>query len=95
MRHCPVCQSPFTPAFRNPHQRYCSSTCRATAGRRRKSARTADRRDGVTTADGVRPGGVAGVAVQCPHCNRPVTVVALLVPPGAATVRLGAGDGRD
>lgn len=91
MRHCPVCQRPFTPGRHNPRQRYCCATCRKLAWRHRKSDRPTDRRGG----DGSRGGAVAGVTARCPHCAQTVTVVALLVPPGAATVHLDTRHGRD
>jgi len=77
---CPVCQTPFTPSPRQPRQRYCSTTCRQAAWRRRQQQPPPPG----TPADHPRleP---PPVAIQgCPHCGKPVAVVALLVTPQAA-----------
>jgi hypothetical protein len=78
-RVCPVCQAPFTPAPRQPHQRYCTTSCRQAAWRRRQ-------RSGPATPPANRSQlEPPQVAIQgCPHCGRPIAVVALLVTPQAA-----------
>jgi hypothetical protein len=77
---CPVCQTPFTPAPRQPRHRYCSATCRRAAWRRRRSQLRP------TDLPPARPPLEPAPAAtrDCPHCHKPVVIVALLVTPQAA-----------
>ena len=102
-RDCPQCGTPFTWTPAAPRQKYCSARCkhrwhRAHGKPRRRRGRKAATRDvarppGATTdvappappAAGPGPGLEAGPA--CPHCRKPVALVAWLVPPAAATVK--------
>jgi endogenous inhibitor of DNA gyrase (YacG/DUF329 family) len=102
-RDCPQCGTPFTWTPAAPRQKYCSARCkhrwhRAHGKPRRRRARKTATRDvarqpGTTTEvaaplppqAGAEPGLAAGPA--CPHCRKPVALVAWLVPPAAATVK--------
>jgi endogenous inhibitor of DNA gyrase (YacG/DUF329 family) len=99
---CPVCGQTFTSTPRQiPRRRYCSERCRKTAWRHRhpthRSHPRAVPRPGAVSPTVPRPGDVsptvpdaslarAEPAARCPHCARPVTVIALLVAPTAAHV---------
>lgn len=77
---CPVCQTTFARTPRQPRRRYCSATCRRTAWRRRQP-RPGTQPD----SRSARPTTEPPVAIRaCPHCDQPVTIVALLVTPQAA-----------
>ena len=100
--HCPVCGQTFTSTPRQiPRRRYCSERCRKTAWRHRHPGHRSRPRDvppavprpGDVPLAGPRPGDIAHEAAtraepaaRCPHCARPVTVIALLVVPAAAHV---------
>ena len=91
-RTCPICWTTFTPANRNTgNHTYCSSRCRAEAGRRR--TRNTDTPGTANTATPPRrthrPEPVA--RRDCPHCGQPVTIVALLTTPQIAGPQLAAG----
>jgi endogenous inhibitor of DNA gyrase (YacG/DUF329 family) len=89
---CLVCGQPFTSAPRQiPRRRYCSERCRKTAWRHRHPEHRS--RPGDVPPAVPRPGDVAHEAAartepaaRCPHCARPVAVIALLVVPAAAQV---------
>jgi endogenous inhibitor of DNA gyrase (YacG/DUF329 family) len=99
---CPVCGQPFTSTPRQrPRRRYCSERCRKTAWRHRHPghrSRPGDVSPAVPRPGDVspavpRPGEIlhasparAEPAAHCPHCARPVAVIALLVVPAAAQV---------
>jgi endogenous inhibitor of DNA gyrase (YacG/DUF329 family) len=100
--HCPVCGQPFTSTPRQrPRRRYCSERCRKTAWRHRHPghrSRPGDVPPVVPHPRDVSPA-VSGPdhipdpsaarpesAARCPHCARPITVIALLVVPAAAHV---------
>ena len=99
---CPVCGQTFTPTPRQiPRRRYCSDRCRKTAWRHRHPGHRSRPRDlppavprpGDVAPAVPRPGDVpdanptrAEPAARCPHCTRPVAVIALLVVPAAAHV---------
>jgi hypothetical protein len=89
---CPVCGQPFTLTPRQiPRRRYCSDRCRKTAWRHRHPGHRSRPRDVPHTVPGPgdvpHAGGVrAEPAARCPHCARPVAVIALLVVPAAAHV---------
>lgn len=100
-RPCPVCGALFTWTPAAPRQRFCSVPCRHQWwNHRRRQATAALSQAGTETApDGHEPrggpprggapraGDGATVAVPaCPHCRKPVAVVAWLVPPAAATI---------
>jgi endogenous inhibitor of DNA gyrase (YacG/DUF329 family) len=100
-RDCPQCGAPFTWTPAAPRQKYCSARCkhrwhRAHGKPRRRRSRKA------ATRDVARPPGLATEAASpappgpgpdleagpaCPHCRKPVALVAWLVPPAAATVK--------
>ena len=90
--HCPVCGQPFTSTPRQrPRRRYCSERCRKTAWRHRHPGHRSRPRDVPPAVP--RPGEIlhasparAEPAARCPHCARPVAVIALLVVPAAAQV---------
>ena len=102
-RDCPQCGSPFTWTPAAPRQKYCSPRCkhrwhRAHGQPRRRRGRKAATRDvaGPSAATnenaslsppaaGTGPGLAAEPA--CPHCRKPVALVAWLVPPAAAAVK--------
>ena len=92
-RDCPACGTPFTWTPAAPRQRFCSTPCRQRwwdRTRRRRSRRQPDDPHGHdqrrAADDPRRPGDAAIAAVPaCPHCRKPVAIVAWLVPP-AATV---------
>jgi endogenous inhibitor of DNA gyrase (YacG/DUF329 family) len=77
-RTCPLCWTPFTV----PGQRkkiYCSDNCRRAAYERRKQ----DLHSRPAGADSPRP--PQSVAERdCPHCGKPVVIVALLTTSQAA-----------
>lgn len=89
---CPVCGQPFTSTPRQrPRRRYCSERCRKTAWRHRHPGHRS--RPGDVSPAVPRPGEIlhasparAEPAARCPHCARPVAVIALLVVPAAAHV---------
>ena len=79
---CPVCGQPFTSTPRQrPRRRYCSERCRKTAWRHRHPGHRS-RPGEILHASPAR----AEPAARCPHCARPVAVIALLVVPAAAQV---------
>lgn len=93
---CPVCQDEFL-AEPRLRQVYCSPRCRAEADRRRGAARDLERarRLGENTPQGAAPAALATVfrggdtlapaaTRNCPHCQQPITIVALLATPEAA-----------
>ena len=99
---CPVCGQTFTPTPRHiPRRRYCSDRCRKTAWRHRHPGHRSRPRDlppAVPRPGDVAPA-ISGPdhipdanptraepAARCPHCTRPVAVIALLVVPAAAHV---------
>ena len=102
-RECPACGTLFTWTPAAPRQKYCSARCkhrwhRAHGKPRRRRSRKAATRDvarpPAATTDvappsppqaGTGDGLTAGPA--CPHCRKPVALVAWLVPPAAASVK--------
>ena len=101
-RDCPQCGSPFTWTTAAPRQKYCSTRCKhrwhqaRRKPRRRRRGRQDPARDlarppapathvAPATQAGPEPGLTAGPA--CPHCRKPVALVAWLVPPAAASVK--------
>jgi endogenous inhibitor of DNA gyrase (YacG/DUF329 family) len=93
-RTCPACGTPFTWTTAAPRQRFCSTPCRQRwwdrSQRRRSRRRRDDPRDHDPrrTADdpGEKPRGTLAAEPTCPHCRKPVAIVAWLVPPTAASV---------
>jgi hypothetical protein len=97
MHTCPVCQAEFA-AEPSVRQIYCSPACRIEQEKRRDQARDAERARRLgespartslarpTPARATRqPEPLAPAATRdCPHCGRPVTIVALLATPEAA-----------
>lgn len=91
---CPVCEGEFL-AEPRLRQLYCSPTCRSEADRRRGAVRDAERarRLGESAAPTQPPGPAAfrggdtlapAATRNCPHCQQPITIVALLATPEAA-----------
>lgn len=81
-RTCPVCWNDFTVTATQAHKHtYCSSRCRAAAGRRRAHSNTA-LPDQQPAQAPVLPQPAAHR--DCPHCGGPITIVALLTTPEAA-----------
>jgi hypothetical protein len=91
---CPVCQCTFTV---NPRLRqvYCSPNCRRDAEKQRNQARDEQRaiRLGEQQRTASEPPSIPTRAEEaltptsirnCPHCDQPVTIVALLATPEAA-----------
>lgn len=79
-RPCPICWTTFTPTARK--HTYCSSRCRAEAGRRRNRANTTNQPTPPTTPKPYQPEPAA--LRECPHCGQPITIVALLTTPQVA-----------
>jgi len=81
-RECPSCGTEFTWTTAAPRQRFCSTPCRQRwwdRSRRRRGRQPGD--------DPRGPDGTTLAAVPaCPHCRKPVAIVAWLVPPAAASV---------
>ena len=98
-RACPVCGTAFTWTSASPRQKYCSTRCAQLcwerAHRRRSQRQPAagdpGRHDDQARHDDDprRPDGngqpPAAIAA-CPHCRKPVAIVAWLIPPAAATI---------
>lgn len=98
-RACPVCGTAFTWTSASPRQKYCSTRCAQLcwerAHRRRSQRQPAagdpGRHDDQARHhdDPRRPDGngqpPAAIAA-CPHCRKPVAIVAWLIPPAAATI---------
>jgi endogenous inhibitor of DNA gyrase (YacG/DUF329 family) len=98
-RACITCGQPFPIPANNPHRRFCSPRCRVAdwhARHDQQPSRHANavpnavadpnhaaddlpRANAVPTADGVQ---------RCPHCHAPLAVIAVVVPPTAAHVRI-------
>ena len=99
---CPVCGQHFTPTpHQRQRRRYCSDRCRKTAWRHRHPGHRSRPHDvshtvsppgdvphAVSRPSDVPHAGAARAepAARCPHCARPVAVIALLVVPAAAHV---------
>ncbi|GGU42515.1 hypothetical protein GCM10010289_74040 [Streptomyces violascens] len=88
VRACPICWTQFqvNPQAAARHT-YCSPRCKAEAARRRRRER--DSANNAVVAEPTRPSlpvtPLAPTAIRnCPHCDKPVTVVALLAIPEAA-----------
>ena len=102
-RDCPACGNPFTWTPAAPRQKYCSTRCKhrwhqahgkPRKRRRARPAATADvaRPPTPTTAvtpfpPAARTGDDLTAEPACPHCRKPIALVAWLVPPAAASVR--------
>jgi hypothetical protein len=93
---CPVCEGEFL-AEPRLRQVYCSPTCRNEADRRRGAVRDQERARRLghsarppasQAAAGTVFGGGDALAPaatrNCPHCQQPITIVALLATPEAA-----------
>lgn len=101
-RTCPTCGTPFTWTTAAPRQRFCSTPCRQRWWDRNRRRRSRQHRhdprghDPPHTADeprrpagdprGTSSNGTLAAVPACPHCRKPVAVVAWLVPPAAASV---------
>ncbi|MFJ9806574.1 hypothetical protein [Streptomyces wuyuanensis] len=89
LRDCPICWTQFqvNPQAATPHT-YCSPRCKAEAARRRRRERD-DVNDTLETEPtgppSPEPTALTPTATRnCPHCDKPVTIVALLATPEAA-----------
>jgi hypothetical protein len=94
---CLTCQAPFPIPANNPHRRFCSPCCRAADWRTRHGRKPRRHVDAVRNAvsnpsvdDLSRPDAVptANGVQRCPHCQAPLAVIAVVVPPTAAHVRI-------
>jgi endogenous inhibitor of DNA gyrase (YacG/DUF329 family) len=94
-RTCPACGTAFTWTTAAPRQRFCSTPCRQRwwdRSRRRRGRQPGDDPHGHDPRrqpgdDPRGPDGTTLAAVPaCPHCRKPVAIVAWLVPPAAASV---------
>jgi hypothetical protein len=89
-RTCPVCWTTFTADGRNQAKHtYCSGRCRAEARRRRTRDAGAANTTPAPAPKAYRPEPAA--LRDCPHCGRPITIVALLTTPQIAGPQLAPG----
>jgi endogenous inhibitor of DNA gyrase (YacG/DUF329 family) len=83
-RVCPICTTPIPATAR---RRYCSPACKTAAWRRDNPDRPAG--PPRTTAPTPPTTGSQPAATRdCPHCGKPVTIVALLTTPQIAGPQL-------
>ena len=93
-RDCPACGTPFTWTTAAPRQRFCSTPCRQrwwdrTRRQRRRGhdpRRADETRKPAGDPHGNSSDGTLAAVPACPHCRKPVAIVAWLVPPAAASV---------
>jgi hypothetical protein len=79
-RTCPVCWTEFSTTQRR--RIYCSRKCCGTAWERRGGRRAAQARTAGPATSPPAPATPQPAATRdCPHCGRPVTIVALLTTP--------------
>lgn len=96
-RECPICWTSFqvNPSAGARHT-YCTPRCKAEASRRRRRERdeAADAAESeAMTLPSPDPTPLAPTAVRnCPHCDKPVTIVALLATPEAARPTIPAAN---
>ncbi len=92
-RPCPHCGTAFTWTPASPRKRFCSQPCRLAwwgqqrrgkprPRRRRPNPPGSPQRAAATSAE-PQPDAVLAATPACPHCRRPVAIVAWLVPPAA------------
>jgi len=94
-RDCPACGNPFTWTPAAPRQKYCSTRCKHRWHQAHGKPRKRRRARRAATADVARPpapttavtGDSLAADPACPHCRKPVALVAWLVPPAAASVK--------
>lgn len=100
-RTCANCKHPFMISTKNPRRRFCSPRCRVADWHARNDhARTHEPTNDVHAPANAVPNGephlnavpngvhtVNGVQ-RCPHCHHDLAVIAVIVPPAAAEVRL-------
>lgn len=79
-RTCPVCWTQFTATGRRI---YCSKKCCGTAWERRGG-----RQARLASMPSPKPAPQPVATSGCPHCGKPITIVALLATPQAARPRL-------
>lgn len=97
-RACATCGQLFHTDPRTPSRRYCTPRCRAADWRHRHSMNSPNAANAVNDVRNVaggsndvtnaaNRGGRAGHALGCcPHCQMPIAVLTLLIPPAAAHV---------
>jgi endogenous inhibitor of DNA gyrase (YacG/DUF329 family) len=100
-RTCPGCGTAFTWTSAAPRQRFCSPRCKHQWWCHRRRQGTAALSGAAAPAPGDDPraaphdprgdgapasAGTTAAVPACPHCARPVAIVAWLVPPAAANV---------
>ncbi len=86
-RNCPICTTPIPTTTR---RRYCTPACKTTAWRREHPDRpTGPPRRTPIPAQAVGPQPAA--LRDCPHCGKPVAIVALLTTPQVAGPQLATG----
>jgi len=91
-RPCLHCGTAFTWTPASPRKRFCSQPCRLAwwGQQRRGKPRPRRRRQNppgsqqrAATSSEPQPHAVLAATPACPHCRRPVAIVAWLVPPAA------------
>jgi len=100
-RPCLHCGTAFTWTPASPRKRFCSQPCRLAwwAEQRRGTPRPRRRARNAkppaaapgerpATNDVAHPPATLAATPACPHCRRPVAIVAWLVPPAAASVTM-------
>jgi endogenous inhibitor of DNA gyrase (YacG/DUF329 family) len=88
-RPCDTCGQPFTIPTRNPRKRFCSPPCRTADWHIRNRTKPTNANDVHPSTDAV-PNAVqtANGVQRCPNCHHELAIIAVLVPPAAANVRL-------
>ena len=88
-RDCITCETTFTVPNNNPHRRFCSPRCRV-ADWHARHPRLDDNNDREVRND-VQPANAVPAANgvhRCPYCHHELAIISVVVPAGAAHVRL-------
>lgn len=80
-RACPICATPIPAGLR---RRYCSPACKTAAWRRANPDRPAGPPRPKPTVPAPVTGTHPAALRDCPHCGKPVTIIALLTTPQLA-----------